>query len=458
MQLNFQRSLTAAFVATLVAQSGACSSSRSSAQDTADRRVAAPGSASQSPASPTAAPARAQFDLPAPAPMQPVTASAAEQDAFMLQSAKSAWNYVARETTKHGFVGATKSYPYLTIWDIASGMASAYSARELGLISKQEYKQYVDRTLSSLQTIKLYDYQAFNRMYGALDGAMVDHNAKPSTRGMGFSALDHGRLFIWLKLVANDDPEFAPRAKAIVDRVNKERMTSGGYMQGESISAKTDEVQKYQEGRVGYEQYAAEGYALWTAPVSNARNWMLNAKPVTVFGQTLLADTRGGDVMTSEPFVMMGLELGWPDATWRNLSLAVLAAQEERYKRTGIVTMVSEDAIPVPPTYFYYYLLYSDGKPFVVSTVSGVVSDTFPRWVSAKAAFGYHALSPTDYTWRALQTVKYASTGAGWSAGVYEGTKKSTSTYNLNTAALVLESAAYRKRGCAFIVRTCPKG
>ena len=121
------------------------------------------------------------------------------------------------------------------------------------------------------------------------------------------------------------------------------------------------------------------------------------------------------------------------------------------------MTMVSEDAIPVPPAYFYYYLLYHDGKPFVVSTVSGAVSDSFPRWVSAKAAFGYHALAPSAYTWLALQTVKYGSSTTGWTAGVYEGTKESTKTFNLNTAAIVLESAAYAKRGCAFIQKTCGK-
>ena len=91
------------------------------------------------------------------------------------------------------------------------------------------------------------------------------------------------------------------------------------------------------------------------------------------------------------------------------MALAVLAAQEARYKETGIVTMVSEDAVPDPPAYFYYYLLYHDGKPFVV-TCPPWIAPTFPRWVSAKAAFGYHALAPSDYTWRALQTVKYGGT------------------------------------------------
>ena len=400
---------------------------------------------------------RGPLVIPAPAAMAPTTATPEEQRAFMLSSARAAWTYVSREVTPIGFVGATKNYQYLTVWDMASELAAAYSARELGFITPAAYQKFVDRTFTSIEKLTLYDNAAFNRMYSAQTGALVDSKGAPSTVGMGWSGLDHGRLFVWLKLVAADDLAFATRAQALVSKLNMSRLVRSGYMQGEEIVTATNEKRGYQEGRVGYEQYAAEGFALWGAPVDSAIDYAYNAKPVVVNGQTIVTDARGGDVMTSEPFVMMGLELGWKTDTWRNLSLAVLAAQEARWKQTGIVTMVSEDAIPVPPAYFYYYLLYHEGTPFVVTTVRGVANDSFPRWVSAKAAFGFHALAPTNYTWTALQAVKNGGNASGWTAGVYEGTKKSTDTYNLNTAAIVLESAAYMKRGCAFIQKTCVK-
>ena len=400
---------------------------------------------------------RRTLEIPAPpaSPRPPV--SDEEQKAFMLRSARGAWSYVTREVTSAGFVGATRNYPFLTVWDMGSELAAAWSARELGFITPAEYKAFVGRTLSSIETMPLYDGAAFNRMYSAASGRMVDSKAQVSDKGMGWSALDHGRLLVWLKLVGNDDPSFAVRTQAIVSRLDMGRLVKDGYMQGEEISAKTGLHRAYQEGRVGYEQYAAEGFALWGAKLEPALDFAVNGRPVVVNGQTIITDARGGDVMTSEPFVMMGLELGWKTPTWRNLSLSVLAAQEARFRQTGIVTMVSEDAIPVPPAYFYYYLLYHEGKPFVVTTVSGTASDSFPRWVSAKAAFGYHALAPSDYTWRALQAVKFGGDAEGWTAGVFEGTKSSTKTYNLNTAAVVLESAAYMKRGCAFVNRSCPK-
>ena len=380
-----------------------------------------------------------------------------DQTAFMNRSAQAAWSYVTREITDVGFVGATKNYQYLTVWDMASILASAYSARELGFITNAQYLAFATRTLSSMEKLTLYDKTAYNRMYSATTGAMVDSKAQPSTVGMGWSALDHGRMLIWLAIVARNDPALAPSVNRIVSRLNMARIVQDGYLQGEEIVTRTGDRRSYQEGRVGYEQYASEGFALWGAKVAPALDFAANGKQVLLNGQTIVTDVRGGDVMTSEPFVMMGLELGWKNAAWHDLGLAVLAAQEARFRQTGLVTMVSEDAIPVAPAYFYYYLLYHDGKPFVVSTVGGTVSDTFPRWVSAKAAFGYHALAPSSYTWTALQTVKYGGSTDGWTAGVFEGTKNSTKTYNLNTAAIILESAAYFKRGCSLVQRPCPK-
>ena len=47
----------------------------------------------------------------------------------MLKSARAGWTYVEREVTSAGFVGATKNYQFLTVWDMGSALAAAYSAR-----------------------------------------------------------------------------------------------------------------------------------------------------------------------------------------------------------------------------------------------------------------------------------------------------------------------------------------
>jgi Protein of unknown function (DUF3131) len=295
-------------------------------------------------------------------------------------------------------------------------------------------------------------------MYSVASGQMVGRDHRPTTRGFGWSATDLGRLLVWLKIVATHDPEFEPVARRIVGRLELDRIVRDGYLRGEDITSR-GRHRLFQEGRIGYEQYAAAGFALWGIEADGALDLHANSTPITVLGQSVLADRRGDDLLTSEPVVMLGIELGWPSAEWERLARAVLAAQEERHRRTGLVTIVSEDAVPRPPAYFYYYLLHHNGEDFVVVTPSHQLVPWNLRWVSAKAAFAWHALFPSGYTWLALETVKKAETpNAGWSAGVYERSRVKVPSNNLNTAAVILESAAYFTRGCPLVVTTaaCP--
>jgi hypothetical protein len=312
--------------------------------------------------------------------------------------------------------------------------------------------------------LTVYDYAfylfgaAFNRLYAAASGRMVGRDHKPTTRGHGWSATDLGRLLVWLKIVSTHDPEHEALARRIVARLDLDRIVRDGYLRGEELTAR-GRRRLFQEGRIGYEQYAAAGFALWGIRAEGALDLNANATPVTVLGQSVLADRRGDDLLTSEPVVMLGLELGWPSADWERLARAILAAQEERHRRTGLVTIVSEDAVPRPPAYFYYYLLHHNGEDFVVVTPSHDLVPWNLRWVSAKAAFAWHALFPSAYTWLALQTIKGAeSPNVGWSAGVYERSRVKVQSNNLNTAAVILESAAYFVRGCPLIIRSagCP--
>jgi hypothetical protein len=124
----------------------------------------------------------------------------------------------------------------------------------------------------------------------------------------------------------------------------------------------------------------------------------------------------------------------------------VLAAQAARNQKTGIITAVTEDALPDPPYYFYYYSIWHHGQPFVVEGPGEDKVVDRPRWVSSKAAFGWNAVLPNAYTQLLLNTVRPAGTPSGWGSGVYEGTQRPTGVPSLNTAALIMESALYKIR------------
>ncbi|CAA9340933.1 MAG: hypothetical protein AVDCRST_MAG89-2607, partial [uncultured Gemmatimonadetes bacterium] len=164
-------------------------------------------------------------------------------------------------------------------------------------------------------------------------------------------------------------------------------------------------------------------------------------------GIPLLADRRGDDFLTSEPFVLAGLELGW-SREMRDLATGVLQAQEERHRRTGQPTFVSEDAIPRAPYYFYYYAVSYRGQPFVVGAQGTDAILDEPRWISAKAAFAWHALLPSAYTRLGADAVAPArSPSKGWSSGVYETSRAPTGSENINTAAVILQAALYGASG-----------
>jgi len=423
------------------------------AQCQADARTARSDSAVRGPAL-TPKAAAAQLRMVA---FEPPTASADEQRRTLRTAAEIAWDYVERNYSSHsGLVHAVNTWSYSTIWDIASALAAYHSAKGLGLISDEQYRNRMNRALNTLESAALYENVAFNKLYGTRDGVMVGRDEKADTRGYGWSALDMGRFLVWMKIVAENDPAARDQIQRIVQRLDLRRLVKDGYLRGGNLDLSEGTHKEYQEGRIGYEQYAAHGFALWGARAEQALGFDTNATPVDVLGFTILDDRRGGANLTSEPFIMMGLELGWPSERWEEQARNVLAAQRERFKRTRIMTMVSEDAVPVRPAYFYYYLLRRDGKDFVVRAAGGGVSDSYPRWVSAKAAFGWHALFPSDYTWSAVQVVQPAGVrGKGWSAGVYERSKRPTPGFILNTAAMVLEAAYFAQRNCPLVKPSC---
>jgi len=381
------------------------------------------------------------------------TGATLDERQLYLNAATIAWAFVDRNyQPSTGLARAHDTYQYVTLWDVASTIAATYSAHELGLIRDPVYNQRTQRALATLSTMDLFDGAAFNKSYDSKTGRMIDRSQRLSSKGFGWSATDVGRLLTWLRILAVNQPQFAAQAAAIVKRLNMSRLISDGYLQGAELEPRTGRLRAFQEGRIGYEQYAAAGLALWGFRAEQALDARLNALPVNVLGVSIIADKRGDERITSEPYIMMGMETGWYSPELRQQAWRVLAAQEARYKSTGTITMVSEDALPDPPYYFYYYDVYRQGRSFVVDDAAARGYVDSPRWLSSKAAFAWHALLPTPYTLTALQAVQGAAIpGRGWGAGVYEGTLRPTGDASLNTAALILESAVYNLRGHPFL-------
>lgn len=379
-----------------------------------------------------------------PAQEQPRPAAT---DAAVFDSAAAvAWTQFRRLWVEEtGLARATFDYDKLTTWDIGSVLAALYSARVLGYLDEGSYHVAMCRTLETLEQIPLYRDSVFHKLYDARTGSMVGRGGTATRRGYAWSATDLGRLLLWLHIIERADPEHSELARRIASRMKYDRVVQNGYMYGEELSPRGRE-RRWQEGRIGYEQYAARGFAAWGHDVALALDINTNSAPLQVMGVDLLRDTRGLDRLTSEPFILLGLEVGWtPDeaALARNL----LAVQRARWERTKIVTIASEDAVGIAPHFFYYYCVYCSGRSFVIETSEPGRALSSPRWVSTKATIAWHALLPSDYTKIAMDRIARARASVGWSSGVHERGGAPTRTYDLNTAAVVLEAAAYRKLG-----------
>jgi hypothetical protein len=385
-----------------------------------------------------------------PPAQQPAIATVSPQERQQyLDAARISWDLVNRITEPStGLARAHPNYSYITLWDIAGVIAANHVARELGFINDVTFDAHIGRILSTLSAVDLFDRRAFNRIYDAKTGRMVDNASKISNVGAGYSSVDIGRLLIWLRVIATKYPKYGPFATQIVKRLDMSQLLNDGYLQGVDVNAKTGERKTFTETEIGYQQYALNGFAMWGAKVNkDGLDVRSDVNSVNVLGVKLLTDSRGNDRVMSEPFIMLGLEPGYRSVEMQRQAQLVLGAQQARYQRSGLVTAASEDALPDPPWYFYYYSIYHRKKTFVVEGVGDNAFVEGPRWVSSKAAFGWNAVLPSAYTQLLVRTVQPARTPIGWGSGVYEGTLKPTGVTSLNTAALIMESALYKIRG-----------
>ena len=204
----------------------------------------------------------AGVEEPAPPPPAPPPAPGASPGltAADLAAARTAWRYfVAARQEKTGLYDSVHGYPFATVWDLGSGLAGLVAAEQLGLVTRARFRRDAGRLLATLLTLPLYRGELPNREYQTGSGRMADLANRPSSAGSGWSALDIGRLLIWLRIAADWHPELRPLAARVVKRLDFSRLAAGGKLHGAMLGKSGEELN--QEGRLGYEQYAAAGYA-----------------------------------------------------------------------------------------------------------------------------------------------------------------------------------------------------
>lgn len=387
-------------------------------------------------------------------------------DARERRLAETAWRYFERNLQPAtGLVNAVDGYPSATLWDTASYLAALVSAHELGLIDAAELDRRLRPLLATLAALDLFRGELPNKVYDTRTAAEVDYGNRPGE--IGFSALDIGRLLIWLRIVAQRFPAYADLVDAVVVRWNFCRAVDPcGTLYGATVGA-GGRVEYLQEGRLGYEEYAARGFALWgfcTERASRPEPW----ESIVVYGIEVPYDARhphrfgAHNYVVTESWVLDGIELGWGAALgaredWAvDFAEIVYRVQEERHRRTGMPTARTEHQLAGPP-YFVYDTVYTDGYAWNTIAEDG----TRVPWAAAvavKAAVGMWALWETDYTALLLESVAGLEGEGGFYEGFFESGAGTIETFTANNNGIVLEALLYRTEGVLLRPGAPPSG
>ncbi|WP_205957749.1 DUF3131 domain-containing protein [Paracoccus salipaludis] len=449
------------------------------APSTATLAPAATAPAPPAVAAPAAAPVpAAPAGATAPTPAQPQPAAApGDLNAAMARPfgrhgpltereramAETAWQYFVKSYQPDtGLVNAVGSYPSTTLWDTGSYISALVAARELRLIDKREFDLRANLLIKTLRNLDLFRGEMPNKVYNTKTGQKVDYANKPGE--VGHSVLDIGRMLVWLKILKERYPYLAPGIDATVLRWNFcNTVKPDGSLFGSVLSK--GETRYVQEGRLGYEQYAAKGFELWGFGSAAA----LSPDPLEyteIFGVRVPIDGRDPRIfgnmnyVLTESYLLDGLELGWKlpgdmsndtpglaTQGWRaEFANRIYLVQQRRFEETGIMTARSEHQVDGAP-FFVYDSIWANG--FAWSTLDP--SDVYRperAAIAAKAAIGMWALWETPYTDLLMEAVGDLSTEDG---GFYEGLYENGNGYiplqTANNNGIILAALLYKEQG-----------
>ena len=363
-----------------------------------------------------------------------------------LKIARIAWKYIENNYNKStGWANAVDRYPASTAWDLSSYILGLFSAYKLGIISWEEFDRKFSKFLATFQKIKLYNDQMPNKAYSALNGHMTDYTNNPTDVGIGWSALDIGRLLTAFKIIKTCLPVYSYDIDRTVLRWNFcNVLDREGNMYG-AIN-KDGKTLYLQEGRTGYEEYAAKGFELWGFKATEAKKYN-HIKLIDVYGEKIPVDTRKGanTYVVSESYILQALELGWDPLT-EKYGKAVYNAQKKRYLITGIPTAVSEDNVDQPP-WFVYNTVYVNGEKWKCIAETGEDEDSL-KSISTKAVIGWLSIMNDGYSKLLYSIIKDAyDPNRGWFSGKYEKKPGYNTAITMNTNGIILESILYKSMG-----------
>ncbi|WGV25735.1 DUF3131 domain-containing protein [Halotia branconii] len=367
-----------------------------------------------------------------------------------ITTARQAWLYFQRNwNDETGLVNSVDGFTSVTMWDQAAAIAALVSAKELNIVSAAEFAAKMNKTLKTLASMPLYKEELPNKVYNSKTLVPVNYGQLDKREEIGWSAIDLGRMAIWLKIVGAKYPQLRSQTEAVWKYWQVERLTKKGQMYGTAVVKGKEQYN--QEGRLGYENYAAYGLKLWGLHVKQALDYQSHTNFVNLYGEGVPYDRRdyqnsgANNYVLSEPYILDGIETGF-QALPKAYADRILAAQQARYQATKQLTAVTEDNLDRAP-YFVYGSLFVNGESWATITDTQENHNNL-RFLSTKAAIGWHVLYHTAYTNQLFDFVQTnLKSKDGWYNGFYESLHQPNKALTANNNGVILESLLYKQVG-----------
>ena len=219
--------------------------------------------------------------------------------------AKKAEHYIQHNFHKEtGLWNSVQGDSHTTMWDVASGIAATLALEALGMKETEQVHYELEKTLATLSSFPLYKGSLPNREYSTKTGLPSGRLSDSKSNGNGWSALDIGRLLIWLKILEQQHPELSPSVNEIVTRWDLSRAVHNGTLFGAKLYKNREYYR--QEGRNGYLQYAAEGFKMYgyEFPFPDLEEHL---ETIETQGVDIQIDSRNVPFLTSNLYVLASI-------------------------------------------------------------------------------------------------------------------------------------------------------
>ncbi|MCK8046227.1 DUF3131 domain-containing protein [Shewanella sp. 1CM18E] len=339
-----------------------------------------------------------------------------------------------------GLIDSVQGYTHATMWDVASGIGGLLALEALSENSQQLTEFRLEKMLDTLLELPLYKATLPNRQYNTRTAQPSGRMSQTAANGNGWSALDLGRLYIWLEILKRHKPFLANKIHQLKSKWLLERATHKGNLYGTKLTSKKEYFR--QEGRLGYLQYAATGYQLAGLNVATAFECD-KLETTELDGIKLLIDKGNLPFFTLDPYLLYAIEIGYEESCWNQL-LSLYQLHKQNAQTTSKLSAYAEDSLNKAPWFLYNNITYQ-GKPWQSVSHSGKAV-SYPQTFSNKAAFAMSVLFDEAYSQQLAELV--ISNSARHNViptGLYANGKTNTA-YNINTNSLILVSLWYKSR------------